>query len=93
MTSKAGREVRHDHELERADDPVAGQGPAGQEGGPVPEPGDRERPACHAPVERPRRKYNEGSKAIYQGDQPILNGASAISVLPASSPSSSALLK
>ena len=66
----ARREVRHDHQLERADDPVAREGPGGQEGRPVPEAGDRERPACDAPVDRPRRQVQRGLEGHLPGDQP-----------------------
>ena len=67
---QAGREVRHAHELERADDPVARARRAGPEGGAVPQPGDGERAARHAPVHRPRREVQRGLEGHLPGDQP-----------------------
>ena len=62
--------------------PVARPRRAGQEGGAVPQPGDGERAARHAPVHRPRRQVQRGLEGHLPGDQPHPQRASAQSVLP-----------
>ena len=67
MTSPRGREVRRDHQLERPDDPVGGQGQGGREDEPVPEARDRERCARHAAREVPGAHYNEARRSSTRG--------------------------
>ena len=63
------REVRRDHQHERADDPGGGQGSGGRQGESVPQAADRDRRARHAPGEatwgrtttRARRTSTRGS--------------------------------
>ena len=64
------QQVRHDHQLERADVPLARQRSAGQEGCAVPQPGDGARSARHASVQRPPRQVQRGLEGHLPGDQP-----------------------
>ena len=65
-----GREVRRDHQLERADDRVGGQEQGGREGEPVPEAGHRERSSRDAPREVPRCALQRGLEGRLPGHQP-----------------------
>ena len=63
--------------------PSVAQEPGGREGQPVPQ-AATSRPVARVtrPAKYLKAHYNEGSKAIYQGINQILNGDSADSVLP-----------
>ena len=74
--------------------PSLAKDPAVEKADPYLKPGDRgRRRARRARRPSSARKYNEGSKDIYQAINRILNGASAASVLPGLQSQLQALLK
>ena len=79
---RGGAEVLRHHQHERADHSGGREGPGRREGEPVPEARDRQRQRVTRPSRDLEAHYNEGSKAIYQGINQILNGRPASSVLP-----------